>query len=262
MDSWSLVFAAIVLAIALAQFCLRADLIGLALAAALVALGAALLMFRGHPLGACAALGPVAIYLLLLGAVNLSRRPFLMSGVRDTAALALAVVGLVMVGPAEPFFPLAASIRLGVFVWVLLFSMYLLAVVLLLLMVRPRLVIYNISTDELRPILAEVVSKLDAEARWAQDSLALPTLGIQLHLESLAWLRNVSLVSSGPVQNYQGWRRLELALAAALAQVEVPRNVRAMSLVSAGLILLAFLVLTVSREHQAVAQSLIDAIHF
>jgi hypothetical protein len=262
MDWWSLVFGAIVLAIALAQFCLRADLIGLALAAALVGLGAALLMFRGHPLGACVALGPVAVYLLLLGAINLSRRPCLMSGVRDTAALALAVVGLVMVGPAQLFFPLAASVRLGVFVWVLLFSMYLLAVVLLLLMVRPRLVIYNISTDELRPILAEVVGKLDADARWAQDSLALPNLGVQLHLESLVWLRNVSLVASGPVQNYQGWRRLELALAAALAQVEVPRNVRAVSLLSAGLILLAFLVLTVSREPQAVAQALLDAIRF
>lgn len=262
MDSWSLVFAAIVLAIALAQFRLRADLVGLALAAAMVALGGALLMFRGHPLGACVALGPVAIYLLVLGTINLSRRPCLVSGVRDTAALALAVAGLVMVGPAQLLFPLAASIRLGVFVWVLLFSIYLLAVVLVLLMVRPRLVIYNVSTDELRPILAEVVSKLDAEARWAQDSLALPTLGVQLHLESLGWLRNVSLVSSGPVQNYQGWRRLELALGAALARVEVPRNVRAASLVSAGLILAAFLVLTVSRESQAVADALVQAIHF
>ena len=37
------------------------------------------------PFRLCLALGPVAIYLLLLGAVNLSRRPLLVSGVRDAA---------------------------------------------------------------------------------------------------------------------------------------------------------------------------------
>jgi hypothetical protein len=186
----------------------------------------------------------------------------MLSGTRDTTALALAVVGLVMIGPGELLFPVAASIRLGAFVWVLLCSLYLLGVVLLLLVLRPRLVIYNISTDELRPVLAEVVSKLDPDARWAQDSLALPGLGVQLHIESLPRLRNVSLVSSGPVQNYQGWRRLELALAAALVWVEVPRNVRAMSLISAGLILLAMVVLTIIRDYEAVAQAFLGAIHF
>ena len=261
-DSWNVIFALVVLAVALAPFCFRADLFSLALGGVLAAMGAALPFFPGHPLGVCVALGPLAVYLLFLGGVNLLRRPCLVSGTRDTAALALAVVGLVMIGPAELFFPLAASIRLGPFVWVLLLSLYLLAVVLVLLTVRPRLVIYNISMDELRPILAEVVGKLDPDARWAQDSLALPNLGVQLHVESLARLRNVSLVASGPTQDHQGWRRLELALGAALTQVEVPRNVRALSLVSAGLILLAFLVLTVSRESQAVAQALSEAIRF
>jgi hypothetical protein len=262
LTEWNLVFALIVLASALAPFCFRADLLNLALAVAMVALGAALPMFPGHALARCVAVGPVAIYLLLLGGINLSRRPRVISGTRDMAALCLAVAGLVMVGPGELLFPVASSIRLGAFVWVLLGSMYLLGVVLLLLVLRPRLVIYNISTDELRPVLAEVVGKLDPDARWAQDSLALPGQGIQLHIESLARLRNVSLVSGGPVQNYQGWRRLELALTAALAGVEVPRNVRAMGLVSAGLILLAFVVLTVSRDPQAVAQAFRDAIHF
>ena len=260
---WNLVVALMVLAVAVVPFCFRADLLNLAMAVALVALGAALPMFPGHALARCVAVGPVAIYLLLLGGINLSRRPHVISGTRDMAALSLAVAGLVMVGPGELFFPVAALIRFGAFVcWVLLCSLYLLGVVLLLLVSRPRLVIYNISTDELRPVLAEVVSKIDPDARWAHDSLALPGLGVQLHIESLARLRNVSLVAAGPVQNYQGWRRLELALAAALAGVEVPRNFRAMGLVSAGLILLAFVVLTVSRDPQAVAAAFWDATGF
>ena len=41
----------------------------------------------------CVALGPVAVYLLLLGAVNLSRRPLLVSGVRDAAALGAGHLG-------------------------------------------------------------------------------------------------------------------------------------------------------------------------
>jgi hypothetical protein len=259
---WDWVFAAIVLAAAAAPFCFRADLPSLALGAGLAAVGAALPMFPGHALARCAAIGPVAVYLLLLGGINLARRPCVVSGARDTAALCLAAVGLVMVGPGELFYPVAASIRLGAFVWVLLCSMYLLGVVLLLLVVRPRLVIYNISTDELRPVLAEVVSKIDPDARWAQDSLSLPGLGVQFHIESLPRLRNVSLISSGPSQNYQGWRRLELALTSGLARIEVPRNYGAMGLVSAGLILLSFVVLTISRDPQAVAAAFHDAVPF
>jgi hypothetical protein len=262
LTGWDLVFAVVVLAAAAAPLCFRADLLSLALGAGLTALGAALPLFPGHLVARCVAVGPAAIYLLVLGGVNLARRPRVVSGVRDTAALALAVAGLVMVGPGELFFPVAASIRLGAMVWGLLGSLYLLGVVLFLLVMRPRLVIYNVSTDELRPVLAEVLSKIDPDARWAQDSLYLPGLGIQFHVESLARLRNVALIASGPLQNYQGWRRLETALSAALVRVEVPRNYGAMGLLSAGVILLAFVVMTVSRDPQAVAAAFREAIAF
>jgi len=206
----------------------------------------------------CVALGPVAIYVLLIGAINLLRRPFLVSGTRDAAALGLAVSGLVIVGPVELFFPVTASLRFGAFVWVLLIALYALCLVLVLLLLRPRLVVYNMSSDELRPILADLVAKLDAEARWAGDSLALPSLGIQLHVDGLAAMRNVSLIAAGPNQNHQGWRRLELALASALSQVEVPRNRQAIGLLSAGALLALAVVLAIARDPQAVAQSLFD----
>ena len=45
------------------------------------------------PFRLCLALGPVAIYLLLIGAINMFRRPFLVSGTRDTATLGLALSG-------------------------------------------------------------------------------------------------------------------------------------------------------------------------
>ena len=208
------------------------------------------------PFRLCLALGPVAIYVLLVGTINLFRRPFLVSGNRDAAALGLAVSGLVIVGPVELFFPVAASIRFGPFVWALLIALYALCLVLVLLVLRPRLVIYNISPDELRPILADLVTQLDPEVRWAGDSLALPNLGVQLHVEGLPMMRNVSLGSTGPQQNQQGWRRLEQALEPALGRLEVPRNPRGFSLIGAGVLLMLALILAIARDPQAVFQSL------
>ena len=64
--------------------------------------------------------------------------------------------------------------------------------IMLLLLLRPRLIIYNISCEQLRPVLVEVVERMDSDARWAGDCLYLPGLGVQLHLESAGWMRNVA----------------------------------------------------------------------
>ena len=215
------------------------------------------------PFRLCLALGPVAVYLLLLGGIHLARRPFVASGTRDTAGLGLAVAGLVAVGPVELFFPHAAAAYFGAFVWVFLMAFYALCLVLLLLLLRPRVVIYNVSTDELRPIVADLVPQLDADARWAGDGLILPGMGVQLHMESLPLLRNVVLVATGARQNYLGWKRLETALRTALAAAEVPRNVRAArilgaALLGAGTLLALVLIWAVAIDPQAVAHALFD----
>ena len=66
----------------------------------------------------------MAIYLLLLGMINLSRRPLLVSGGRDAAALALAITGMVIVGPFELFLPQASVVRYGPYVWVMVLTFY------------------------------------------------------------------------------------------------------------------------------------------
>jgi hypothetical protein len=137
-------------------------------------------------------------------------------------------------------------------------ALYGLLLVLVLLSLRPRLIIYNISADQLRPILAETVDRLDPGARWAGDCLALPALGVQLQVDSQSAMRNVALSAAGSRQNDAGWRRLESALAAALAQVEGRRNPRGISLLSMGVFLLAFLAVVISRNPQAVAHALFD----
>lgn len=210
------------------------------------------------PFRLCVALAPLGFYLLALGLVNLSRRPRLTTGPRDMAALAAAVTGLIVIGPMELFLPEAAAIRFGAYVWLLMLAFYALSVSLSVLLSRPRLVIYNMTLDEIRPILAELMPTLDAHCRWAGDSVALPAQGVQFHLDSFPPMRNVSLVSSGDRQNFDGWRRLEQALRPALKTTRVQFNPRAVSMLGLGLMLLSLCLFHSLGDPQALAQGMRD----
>ncbi len=211
------------------------------------------------PFHQCLALGPVAIYMVLLGVINLARRPLVVSGGRDAAALGLAVSGLVFVGPISLLFPESIAAHFGPagtkYIWLMFVGLMAICLIMVLLVMRPRLIIYNISADQFRPILAEVVERMDADARWAGDCLYLPGLGVQLHLETFGWMRNVSLVSSGPKQDYQGWSRLEVELSAALRGVEVPWNPSGLMLLSVGNVLVLGLAWAIIRDPQAIART-------
>ena len=65
------------------------------------------------PLHLSIALSPLAVYFVLLGIINLSARPQLTTGARDTAALAVGLSGLVVVGPMELFLPERAAAQFG-----------------------------------------------------------------------------------------------------------------------------------------------------
>jgi hypothetical protein len=174
----------------------------------------------------------------MLALINARRRPFLTSGGSDLMTLGVALSGLAFVGPLELFRPEAATREFGNYIWVFLILFYWLCLLLLVLLARPRLVVYNISIEELHPVLAEAAGRIDPEARWAGKNLTLPMLGVQLHLDSFDAMRNVSLVSSGGRQSIENWRRLSRELSRSLAPIRVKRNPRAigLSLVSAALL--------------------------
>jgi hypothetical protein len=210
----------------------------------------------------CMGLGPVACYLVLLGAINLRNRPCVVSGGSDTTALGLAVSGMIFFGPLALLFPQSAANSLGAhghkFMWAMLATAYGLSFVLVLLYLRPRIVIYNITGEMLRPLLADVALRLDGGSRWAGDCLALPALGVQLHLENSPWMRNMSLVSAGPKQDFQGWLRLRKELTAALREKESPRNSWGLVLTCMGTILFVCLAWDIAREPQAFVQTARD----
>ncbi len=204
----------------------------------------------------CIALGPLAVYFLVMAYVNLASRPFLTTGARDVAALGMAIAGFIMAGPMELFLPEAASNRFGGYVWLLLLAFYGLCLTLVVLLMRPRLVIYNASPEQVRVILAEVVTKLDDEARWAGDSLVLPTLGVQLHVELFGAMRNVQLVSAGPRQSFAGWRSLELALAQTLRNTKSAPNPHGFGLLAASLLLISLMAYQLLSDPTTLVQGL------
>ncbi|MBX3426258.1 MAG: hypothetical protein KF688_11315 [Pirellulales bacterium] len=213
-------------------------------------------MMLPDPLRLALALIPVGAYFVLIGLLNVRRRPFVTSGGSDLAALGAAASGLVLVGPIELFRPEAASIEFGNYVWLFLLVFYWLWVWLAVLLGRPRLVIYNISGEELRPLVAEAAREIDPQSRWAGDSLALPTLGVQLHLETWDVMRHASLVSSGNRQSIDGWRQLSAALRDRLGQLQVGRNPRAMGLLSVAAALIGVSIVHMLYHPQQVAQAM------
>jgi hypothetical protein len=202
------------------------------------------------------ALVPLAVYLLLLGLINLSTRPFVTTGMRDVAALGMAISGFIVAGPMELFLPEAATNRFGGYVWLLLIAFYALCLTLIVLLMRPRLVIYNVNPDQLRAMLAEVVSELDSDARWAGDGLVLPRLGVQLHVELFGTMRNVQLVASGPRQSFTGWRRLELALAKVLHQTRAAPNPHGFTLMAVGVLLICLVTWRAMSDPTTIVQGL------
>lgn len=177
------------------------------------------------PLHTTLAVGPLAVYLLLLGVINSMRRPFITTGTRDLYVLGLGLSGLIVIGPLSLFLPEpAARIFGGYLIWTLLLIFYSLCLTLCVLLSRPRLVIYNITLDQLRPRLNDLINRLELEHHWAGESLALPGLGVQLQLDRFPLTRNVSLVATSAPQSFGGWRRLEAELVAELRTTEVKPN--------------------------------------
>ena len=202
------------------------------------------------------ALGPLAVYLLLVGMINLSKRPFLTTGARDVAAIGVAISGFIAAGPMELFLPEAAADRFGPYVWLLLLAFYGLCLTLLVLMMRPRLVIYNANPEQLHSILSEVINDLGAEARWAGDSLVVPQLGVNLHVEPFGAMRSAQLVAAGPRQSYTGWRRLELALSRKLKETTAARNPQGYLLITIGTLLIGVIAYSTMSDPRTIVQGL------
>ena len=207
------------------------------------------------PLHLAIALWPLAAYLVVLGGLQLGRRPRVVSGAKDAAALALALAGMVVAGPLELFFPEEATALYGGWVWTLLLLVYGLLVLLGILLMRPRVAVYNVTLEQLRPVVVETVSRLDSDARWAGDAVVLPQRQVQMHLEVSPLARVVQLVATGPQQDLGGWRALERQLCMDLRKMRTRPNPLGLVLLLLGLILAGVATWSVGRDPAATLQA-------
>ena len=167
------------------------------------------------------ALLPLALYLLGLAWAHLRRRPLAVSGVFDVAMLAAGVSGLAVVGPLALLVPVTGG---SPWSWPVLAFLFVLCVAICVLVSRPRMVVYNITVEQFRPLVAEVVSALDPKARWAGESAALPDRGFQLHIEGNGPLRTVSIVNVGERSSAEGWGEFTRRLRRAVRLLRVRRS--------------------------------------
>ncbi len=207
------------------------------------------------PLHFCIAMVPLAVYLLMLGLLNLRPTPFVTSGARDAAAVGIGISGLVIAGPMELFMPQAAASHYGATVWLIMLVFYGLLVTLTVLLMRTRIVIYNITPEQLRPLLTDVAKKLDSSSRWSGESLLIPSRKIHLHLETVHWCKNIQLVASGNDQSYEGWRLLERKLKQSVADVEVGPNLFSFPLLVVSSVLAAVTLVWMLLDKEAVVSA-------
>lgn len=164
------------------------------------------------------ALVPPGLYLLAVAARHLRRRPTAVGGGWELGLLAAALAPLVLVGPLELLQP--AGIR-GLWRMLLPLVLVALSACLAVLASRPRLVVTNITLEQLRPVVAQVAIGLDPAARWAGETVALPDRGVQVHLDGRGAMRSVSLVAVGTRTSPEGWAEFTRRLRAAVRRVRV-----------------------------------------
>jgi hypothetical protein len=145
---------------------------------------------------------PLGLYFVLLGMAHVRRVPLAISGAWDQTLLAAAVAGFVAAGPLAVVQP-----AIGTTPWsaMLLVALFVLVVAVGTVVARPRLVIYNITLEQLRPLVADVVSGLDAAARWAGGTAALPTRRLEIRIDGHGPTRAVSIVAGGDRPPAEEW---------------------------------------------------------
>ncbi len=181
---------------------------------------------------------PVAMYLVLIGRLRVSRRPLVTTGWRDVAAIGIAIVGLVMIGPMQLFFPTTAAARFAGWVWLMLLALYLLSLFLVVLSCRPRLIVYGIDENRFYDSLVSAARNVDASAAWQGQVLNMPSVGLQLAAEPTGSRSVQQAVCLNGLTSVAPWLHLERELVKQCAQIVTSdRRWVGTALIVAGLVL-------------------------
>ena len=189
------------------------------------------------------ALLPLIAYLIVFSLIRLSGRALVTSGGRDIAALALAISGLLAVGPAELFFPTAAATVFGPVVWLPLAAFYGLSVSLIALTTAPRVVVYGRTPEELYSPLLEAAKEIDATATGDPKLLqiTLPAAGVHLRVDGQRAVDYAQVLAFEPNVSMRFWSKLLATLRKKVHQQSTPLPRRGFAMLTCALLLSSLL---------------------
>ncbi|MCY2976042.1 MAG: hypothetical protein NTW52_15410 [Planctomycetota bacterium] len=199
---------------------------------------------------------PLAVYCLMIGMLHRSKHPFLVSGGRDMALLGLAMLGLVLVGPSQLFFPVAAFNLLGPAVWFLMTLLYFFIVLFVILNSRPRLVVFGLAPDALAMQVKESLDELNIESTWMGPTFAAPGIRVDGTIEQAGNGELSQIVATRSNQDVIGWMKLERALAIKLKSIPIEPRSTGTVWIALGLAALAALGLQIYSNPTAVADGM------
>ena len=185
------------------------------------------------------ALLPLIAYLIVFSLVRLSGRALVTSGGRDIAALALAISGLLAVGPAELFFPTSAATVFGPVVWLALAAFYGLSVSLIALTSSPRVVVYGRTPEELYSPLLEAAREIDSTAIGDPNILqiTLPAAGVHLRVDGQRAVDYAQVLAFEPNVSMRFWSKLLASLRKKVHQQSAPLPRRGFAMLACALVL-------------------------
>lgn len=209
-----------------------------------------------EPFALLLAMLPLIGYLSLISGIRLSGRALITTGGRDTAALAMAIAGMLAVGPAELFFPTAAATLFGPIVWLALAAFYVLSVALIVLSSKPKLVVIGRTPEEMYEPLLAAAREIDPKANGEPQTLQvlLPNLRIRLRLDGNRFIDHTQVVSFEPNISLRFWSTLLGNLRFQIRQQPGPAPHRGFGMLLTALFLAAILTWQSFSKHDLVVE--------
>jgi hypothetical protein len=184
------------------------------------------------------ALLPLTTYFLLMGVLRIIR-PLVTTSTRDGMAIAIAVSGLVMIGPMQLLFPSQAAAVMGWIVWLILATLYVLCVSLVLLSLRPKIIVYGVSPAELLTPLLEACQTVDESATLdsGRQQVTLHRQGVLLRVEALGGTDAAQIEAFENNLHPKFWQHLLVELRRGTSRVKTRFSVGGLGMVVIGLAL-------------------------
>ncbi|MEZ6091395.1 MAG: hypothetical protein R3C05_25925 [Pirellulaceae bacterium] len=190
------------------------------------------------PFSVALSLGPLSVYLIVIGLMQSGRKPVVTTGAQDTAALGIGVSGFLMIGPLVLFFPTMAYGVLGWIVWAMLTAFYLLTLLLIILTMRPRMVIYGLDAGQVRAPMLRAAQSIDPDAKMEGEQIWFPSVGCSIRLDMINAGDVPQIVPQIQQISPRFWRRLLEAMRREVSTFENRNRSRGLGIVFVGTLMM------------------------